>query len=83
MDDRSEPTPDQAIVPLQRAQALAERAAAEGHHSFGALLVAPDHTTVLLEQDHVDSVNRAQAVLAREAARVSRAGRSACRRSGR
>lgn len=69
MSERTEPTVDQVIALLQRAQGLAERAAAEGHHPFGALLVAPDHTTVLLEQGNVDSVNHAEAVLAREAAR--------------
>jgi tRNA(Arg) A34 adenosine deaminase TadA len=41
-----------------------------GHHPFGALLVAPDGETVLLEQRNVDSVNHAEAVLAREAARL-------------
>jgi tRNA(Arg) A34 adenosine deaminase TadA len=40
-----------------------------GHHPFGALLVAPDGQTVLLEQGNVDSVNHAESVLAREAAR--------------
>jgi len=40
-----------------------------GHHPFGALLVAPDGETVLLEQRNVDSVNHAEAVLARDAAR--------------
>jgi tRNA(Arg) A34 adenosine deaminase TadA len=40
-----------------------------GHHPFGALLVAPDGETVLLEQGNVDQVNHAEAVLAREAAR--------------
>lgn len=69
MSERTEPTADQAIALLRRAQALAERAAAQGHHPFGALLVAPDHETVLLEQGNVDSVNHAEAVLAREAAR--------------
>lgn len=69
MSERTEPTADQAVALLRRAQALAERAAAQGHHPFGALLVAPDHETVLLEQGNVDSVNHAEAVLAREAAR--------------
>ncbi len=40
-----------------------------GHHPFAALLVAPDHETVLMEQGNVDSVNHAEAVLARDAAR--------------
>jgi tRNA(Arg) A34 adenosine deaminase TadA len=65
---RTEPTEAQAIALLQRAQALAERSVAEGHHPFGAILVAPDHTTVLLEQGNVDVVNHAEAVLARTAA---------------
>ena len=69
MNERTEPTLEQAIALLQRAQALAERAAAAGHHPFGALLVGPDHETVLMEQVNVDSVNHAEAVLAREAAR--------------
>jgi tRNA(Arg) A34 adenosine deaminase TadA len=54
---------------LDRAQALARKAMEAGHHPFGALLVAPDHATVLMEQGNVDSVNHAEAVLAREAAR--------------
>jgi tRNA(Arg) A34 adenosine deaminase TadA len=53
---------------LGRAQAVAQRSLDAGHHPFGALLVAPDHETVLLEQGNVDSVNHAEAVLAREAA---------------
>lgn len=69
MDERTEPTHDQTVTLLQHAQALAERAMASGHHPFGALLVGPDHTTVLMEQGNVDSVNHAEAVLAREAAR--------------
>ena len=69
MDERTEPTPEQVIAMLRRAQTLAERAVADGHHPFGALLVGPDHETVLMEQGNVDSVNHAEAVLAREAAR--------------
>jgi len=41
---------------------------ASGHHPFGAVLVAPDGETLLLEQGNVDSVNHAEAVLARNAA---------------
>src|SRR5439155_14018130 len=67
--ERSEPTPAQVDTMLARAQALARRAMDAGHHPFGALLVGADHTTVLLEQGNVDSVNHAEAVLAREAAK--------------
>lgn len=54
---------------LRAANTIAQRALAAGHHPFGALLVAPDHETVLIEQGNVDSVNHAEAVLARAAAR--------------
>ena len=69
LNDRSEPTLAQVAAMLDRAQALARRAMDAGHHPFGALLVAPDHETVLMEQGNVDSVNHAEAVLARDAAR--------------
>lgn len=62
-------TPDQQVAMLRRANAVARAAMDAGHHPFGALLVAPDGETVLLEQRNVDSVNHAEAVLAREAAR--------------
>ena len=45
------------------------KAAQAGHHPFGAILVDADLETVLLEQGNVDTVNHAEAVLAREAAR--------------
>jgi tRNA(Arg) A34 adenosine deaminase TadA len=62
-------TPEQQVRHLRDAQAVAEQALAQGHHPFGALLVAPDGETVLLRQGNVDAVNHAEAVLAREAAR--------------
>jgi len=67
-DERVEPTPAQVLAMLERAHALASRAMQAGHHPFGALLMAADHETVLLEQGNVDSVNHAEAVLARRAA---------------
>ena len=67
--ERTEPTSAQVVAMLERAHALARRAMDAGHHPFGALLVGPDHETVLMEQGNVDSVNHAEAVLAREAAR--------------
>ena len=63
------PTVEQMLRHLRRANAVARAAMDAGHHPFGALLVAPDGETVLLEQRNVDSVNHAEAVLAREAAR--------------
>ena len=42
---------------------------AQGHHPFGALLVDADGQTVLLEQGNVDTVEHAESLLARRAAR--------------
>lgn len=59
----------QMAAHLRRANEIARLAMASGHHPFGALLVDTDGQTVLLEQRNIDSVNHAEAVLAREAAR--------------
>lgn len=64
-----DPSPQQRLKLLREAHRVAQQALQAGHHPFGALLVAPDHTTVLLTQGNVDTVNHAEAVLAREAAR--------------
>ncbi|HRH87577.1 MAG TPA: nucleoside deaminase [Rubrivivax sp.] len=63
------PTSEQLLRHLRRANEVARAAMDAGHHPFGALLVAPDGETVLLEQANVDSVDHAEAVLARDAAR--------------
>lgn len=65
---RTEPTDAQIAAMLRHAQAIAQRALEAGHHPFGAVLVAPDHETVLMTQGNVDAVNHAEAVLARAAA---------------
>jgi tRNA(Arg) A34 adenosine deaminase TadA len=64
-----DPTPQQVVRHLERANAIAARAVAMGHHPFGAILVGPDQETVLLEQGNVSAVNHAEAVLARTADR--------------
>ena len=61
-------TPEQVSLHLRRANEVARRALAQGHHPFGAILVAPDGETVLAEQGNVDAVNHAESVLARMAA---------------
>ncbi|MFN0184724.1 MAG: nucleoside deaminase [Aquabacterium sp.] len=61
-------TPPPMLAALDRANAVARQALEQGHHPFGAVLVAPDGETILLEQGNVDAVNHAEAVLAREAA---------------
>ncbi len=64
----ADPTPLQMQQHLRAANAVAQRSLDAGHHPFGAVLVAPDHQTVLIEQGNVDTVNHAEAVLARDAA---------------
>lgn len=63
-------TPDQAVQALRHANAVSADALARGHHPFGAVLIAPDGETVLATQGNVDSVNHAEAVLARTAAQA-------------
>lgn len=63
-----DPSAEQLAGWLRQANAIAAQALAAGHHPFGALLVGPDQHTVLLTQGNVDSVNHAEAVLARTAA---------------
>lgn len=61
------PSKEQLLRHLRRANAIAGRAVAMGHHPFGAILVGPDHEAILLEQGNVGTVNHAEAVLARAA----------------
>jgi len=61
-------TPEQRARHLRRADTVARRAMAMGRHPFGALLLAPDGETVLAEQGNIDTVNHAEATLARTAA---------------
>lgn len=62
-----DPIPTQMLTHLRRTNQIAMRARQFGRHPFGAILVAPDHETVLLEQGNVDQVNHAESVLARTA----------------
>ncbi|CAF4444578.1 unnamed protein product [Rotaria sp. Silwood2] len=59
------PTHDQMIRHLYRANQVAKRALQFGHHPFGCVLVAPDNETVLIEQGNIDTVNHAESTLAR------------------
>ncbi len=61
------PTPAQMIEHLRQANQVAQVAMDQGHHPFGAVLVAPSHTTVLLAQGNVDAVNHAESTLIRRA----------------
>ena len=62
-------TPEQALRPRHRANAHARAAMQAGRHPFGAVLVDGDGETVLLEQGNVDTVEHAESLLARNAAR--------------
>jgi tRNA(Arg) A34 adenosine deaminase TadA len=64
----ADPTRAQMVAWLRYANAIARRALDAGHHPFGAILVGPDQSTVLLEQGNVSSVEHAESVLARAAA---------------
>ena len=66
----ADPSPGQMERHLRAANAAAQRSLDAGHHPFGAVLVAPDHETVLIEQGNAGSVNHAEAVLARTAAQT-------------
>lgn len=57
----------QVLAHLRHANQVAKRALEAGHHPFGAILVAPDGATVLMEQGNAGPVDHAEAVLARRA----------------
>lgn len=61
-------TPEQATAALRQANRVASEAAASGHHPFGAVLIAPDGQTVLMQQGNINTVNHAEATLIRAAA---------------
>jgi tRNA(Arg) A34 adenosine deaminase TadA len=65
---RSSPSREQIIRHLRHTHTVAQRAVADGHHPFGAILVAPDHETVVMTQGNIDTVRHAESELARRAA---------------
>ena len=62
----SSPSPAAALQFCREANEVAKDAAARGHHPFGAVLVDKSGE-VLMRQGNVDTVNHAEATLAREA----------------
>ena len=64
----TQPSHNQMLSFLRLSNEVAKRAMSLGHHPFGAVLVAPDHETVLLTQCNIDTVNHAESTLARIAA---------------
>ncbi|HCL60566.1 MAG TPA: nucleoside deaminase [Acinetobacter sp.] len=63
-----QPSHEQMLSFLRLSNEVAKRAMSLGHHPFGAVLVEPDHETVLLTQCNIDTVNHAESTLARIAA---------------
>ena len=61
-------TSQQAIAALRQANEVARQVMVQGHHPFGAVLIAPDGDTVLMRQGNINTVNHAEATLARAAA---------------
>jgi tRNA(Arg) A34 adenosine deaminase TadA len=61
-------TREQLVRHLRHANALARAARSRGRHPFGAVLVAADGETVLLEQGNIDTVRHAESELVRLAA---------------
>jgi len=59
---------EQAIKALRAANAVAANAKADGRHPFGAVLIAPDDETILLEAGNLSTVRHAETELARAAA---------------
>jgi tRNA(Arg) A34 adenosine deaminase TadA len=62
------PTEEQINKHLLYANDVAKQSVEQGHHPFGAILVAPDNETVLLEQANESTVKHAESELARQAA---------------
>ena len=52
---------------LRAANEVALEALEKGHMPFGALLVAPDETSIVLKQGNIDTVKHAENELARQA----------------
>lgn len=65
---RTTPSARQMLRQLRRSNDVARRAMVLGRHPFGAVPVGPDHETGPLEQCNIDTVNHAEATLARVAA---------------
>lgn len=66
-DTRTAPEHADVVANLLRANEVAKRSLLLGRHPFGAVLVGPDHKTVLMEQVNAGTVNHAEATLARTA----------------
>jgi tRNA(Arg) A34 adenosine deaminase TadA len=64
-----DPSPEQMLRHLKQANKVAQTAMDKGHHPFGAVLVAADNETVVMEQGNLDSVAHAESTLAQRASK--------------
>jgi hypothetical protein len=64
-----DPTSDQMQHHLKQANKVAKAAMNDGHHPFGAILVAADNETVVMEQGNIYSVAHAESTLAQRGAK--------------
>lgn len=64
-----DPSEDQMLRHLKQANKVARITMEKGHHPFGAVLVAADNETVVMEQGNIDSVSHAESTLAQRAAK--------------
>lgn len=66
-DPRTMPNEADILANLLKANDVAKRALSLGRHPFGAILVGPDHKTVIRDQVNAGPVYHAEATLARMA----------------
>jgi tRNA(Arg) A34 adenosine deaminase TadA len=64
-----DPSQDQMERHLRQANKVARTTMEQGHHPFGAVLVAADNETVVMEQGNIDSVAHAESTMAQRAAK--------------
>ena len=62
-----DPSPEQMLRHLQAANEVARAAMQDGHHPFGAILVAADNETVVMKQGNIGTVAHAESTLAQRA----------------
>ncbi|WP_158971968.1 nucleoside deaminase [Paraglaciecola sp. L3A3] len=65
----NDPTAEQMLKHLRQANKVAYETMQNGHHPFGAVLVAADNETVVMEQGNISSVAHAESTLAQRAAK--------------
>ena len=65
----SDPTLNQISINMRTANEVAKMSMKSGNRPFGAILVAPNNTTILMSQSSVDTLNHAEITLLTNAAK--------------